>query len=115
MKAKKVTRLLFVMLLAAMVGTGCSNGKTTSSDNVQTKMPETTAGGNGESNQKDTEEADEEENYETGDAALDNTRNQNEIGENDLLVVSFGTSYNQNQRLFCYRRSGLSCVYEYVF
>lgn len=99
MKAKKVTRLLFVMLLAAMVGTGCSNGKTTSSDNVQTKVPETTADGNGESNQKDTEEADEEENYETGDAALDNTRNQNEIGENELLVVSFGTSYNDNRRL----------------
>lgn len=43
--------------------------------------------------------ADDEENYETGDASLDNTRNQDEIGEKELLVVSFGTSYNDNRRL----------------
>lgn len=41
----------------------------------------------------------EEENYETGDASLDNTRNQDEIGEYELLVVSFGTSYNDSRRL----------------
>ena len=43
--------------------------------------------------------AEEEENYETGDASLDNPRNQDEIGEKELLVVSFGTSYNDNRRL----------------
>ena len=41
----------------------------------------------------------EEENYETGDASLDNPRNQDEIGEKELLVVSFGTSYNDSRRL----------------
>lgn len=30
---------------------------------------------------------------------MDNTRNQDEIGENELLVVSFGTSYNDSRRL----------------
>lgn len=30
----------------------------------------------------------------TGDASLDDPRNQDEIGENELLVVSFGTSFN---------------------
>ena len=30
----------------------------------------------------------------TGDASLDDARNQDEIGENELLVVSFGTSFN---------------------
>lgn len=30
----------------------------------------------------------------TGDASLDDPRNADEIGENELLVVSFGTSYN---------------------
>ena len=30
----------------------------------------------------------------TGDASADDPRNQDEIGENELLVVSFGTSYN---------------------
>ena len=35
----------------------------------------------------------------TGDAALDNPRNQDEIGERELLIVSFGTSYNDARRL----------------
>ena len=30
---------------------------------------------------------------------MDNTRNQDEIGEQELLVVSFGTSYNDSRRL----------------
>lgn len=40
-----------------------------------------------------------EENYKTGDAALDDPRNQDGIGENELLVVSFGTSFNDSRRL----------------
>lgn len=34
----------------------------------------------------------------TGEAAQDNPRNQDGIGEKELLVVSFGTSYNDNRR-----------------
>lgn len=33
----------------------------------------------------------------TGDAALDDALNQDEIGENELLIVSFGTSYNDSR------------------
>lgn len=33
----------------------------------------------------------------TGDASLDDTRNQDEIGENEILVVSFGTSFNDSR------------------
>ncbi|MBR1820760.1 MAG: sirohydrochlorin cobaltochelatase [Clostridia bacterium] len=40
-----------------------------------------------------------EENYETGDATLDNALNQDDIGEKELLVVSFGTSFNDSRRL----------------
>ncbi len=40
-----------------------------------------------------------EENYNTGDASLDDPRNGDEIGENELLVVSFGTSFNDSRRL----------------
>ena len=40
-----------------------------------------------------------EENYNTGDASLDNVRNQDDIGENELLVLSFGTSFNDSRRL----------------
>ena len=43
--------------------------------------------------------AEDEENYETGDASLDNPRNEDGIGENELMVISFGTSFNDNRRL----------------
>lgn len=33
----------------------------------------------------------------TGDASKDDPRNQDEIGKNELLVVSFGTSFNDNR------------------
>lgn len=45
------------------------------------------------------EDQEEEENYNTGDASLDKVRNEDGMGENELLVVSFGTSYNDNRRL----------------
>ena len=45
------------------------------------------------------EEEEDEENYETGDASLDNPRNQDGIGENEILVLSFGTSFNDSRRL----------------
>ena len=44
-------------------------------------------------------EEEDEENYETGDATLDNALNQDDIGEKELLVVSFGTSFNDSRRL----------------
>ncbi len=44
-------------------------------------------------------EEEEEENYDTGDALLDDPLNQDGIGEKELLVVSFGTSYNDSRRL----------------
>ena len=57
---------------------------------------ETPAADSSVADTSETEEAD-EENYETGDASKDNPRNQDDIGENELLVVSFGTSYNDNR------------------
>jgi len=35
----------------------------------------------------------------TGDAKLDDPRNADEIGENELLVVSFGTSFNESRAM----------------
>ncbi len=40
-----------------------------------------------------------EENYETGDASLDLARNEDNIGDKELLVVSFGTSFNDSRRM----------------
>ncbi len=49
--------------------------------------------------EKKAGEISEEENYGTGDASLDHTRNEDGIGEKELLIVSFGTSYNDSRRL----------------
>ena len=46
-----------------------------------------------------TAEAEDDEDYNTGDASLDNPRNQDGIGDNELLVLSFGTSFNDSRRL----------------
>ncbi|MBR1845250.1 MAG: sirohydrochlorin cobaltochelatase, partial [Oscillospiraceae bacterium] len=45
------------------------------------------------------EAEEDEENYDTGDASKDDPLNQDDIGENELLVVSFGTSFNDSRRL----------------
>lgn len=82
MKAKVLKALLAGTAMAAMVAMG--------SFSVMAEEAATEA----------AEEAEEdEENYETGDASLDDIRNQDEIGEDEILVVSFGTSYNDNRRL----------------
>lgn len=46
---------------------------------------------------EETAEAAEEEEPYTGDASKDNPRNQDEIGDTELLVISFGTSFNDNR------------------
>ena len=86
MKMKKLLTLLLVFAMAAALFAGC-NGKPEATEPTATTDTTTAP----------TE--DDGENYDTGDASLDNPRNQDEIGENELLVVSFGTSYNDNRRL----------------
>ncbi len=83
MKAKVLKALLAGTAMAAMVAMG--------SFSVMAEEAVTEAA-------EEAEEED-EENYETGDASLDDIRNQDEIGEDEILVVSFGTSYNDNRRL----------------
>ena len=100
MKIKKLAVLFASVALAASLVTGCSAGqKETAAEAAGTAggtaAPETEAD---ESAEAAEEAKEDEENYDTGDASLDNTRNQDEIGENELLVVSFGTSFNDNRR-----------------
>ena len=85
---KKLLALLMVavMMMALLAGCGAS-GTDTGSDAEAT-----------EAAAEATEAAeDEDEDYTTGDASLDDPLNQDEIGEKEILVVSFGTSYNQNR------------------
>lgn len=90
MKRQKLAALLTAALAAAMLA-GCGNGQ-----------KETAAAQKAETADQTTAEAakeEDEENYDTGDASLDNTRNQDGIGEHELLAISFGTSYNDSRRL----------------
>lgn len=92
MRFKKLLAAAFAVTAAAVFA-GCS-GQT--ADSAQTSAETVKEDGEMTS---EIQEADSEENYDTGDASLDNARNQDDIGENELLVVSFGTSYNDSRRL----------------
>lgn len=111
MKLKKLVVLGMAAAMAAAV-TGCSSSGdtatnaaaevTTAAETEETTAEETEAETETEAAETEAageEEAEDEENYDTGDASLDNPRNQDEIGESELLVASFGTSYNDNRRL----------------
>ncbi len=101
---KRNLAVLIAAVLSAAVLAGCSGGqKETAAAPEETAAAGETAA-EAETTAEETataaaEEASDEENYDTGDAALDNIRNQDDIGENELMVVSFGTSYNDNRRL----------------
>ena len=96
-------KLLGTMMCAALTASllaGCS-GKaaetTTAAETTAATEAATEAETTTEAATEAETEAEEEE--DTGDASMDNTRNQDEIGDNELLVVSFGTSYNDSRRL----------------
>ena len=103
---KKVTIFMLSLAMTAAMLSGCSSNNDSSSSSTAetTTAAETTVADETteteaaeETSQEET--VDEEENYDTGDASLDNIRNQDEIGEQELLVLSFGTSYNDSRRL----------------
>lgn len=115
MKNKKIVSLLATAVLTASMLAGCGNAETEqtaaeaveeTADTAQESADEETETEDSaqeaveeetEANAEETQE--DEENYETGDASLDDPRNADEIGENELMVISFGTSYNDNRRL----------------
>lgn len=92
MNTKKWIALLLAAVLLVSLLAGCGSQEAPSEEPVSAPTTEVPA------EPEPVEEAD-EENYDTGDASLDNPRNQDGIGEKELLVVSFGTSYNDNRRL----------------
>ena len=92
-------KILAAALAAAMTLSllaACNSSSTTSGG---------TSSSNGSSSSTDGSDisaiapVDDDENYDTGDASLDDPRNSDGIGESELLVVSFGTSFNDNRRL----------------
>lgn len=79
MKTNRILALLLAIALVATLFAGCA-GKPTATPSSDPAP-------------------DDGEDYTTGDASLDNPRNQDGIGEEELLVISFGTSFNDNRRL----------------
>lgn len=91
---KKLTAVLLTALLAGCVllAACSSSGKGNSAAGSGTPAVSGSAS-------TAAADADEEENYNTGDASKDNVRNQDGIGDKELLVLSFGTSFNDSRRL----------------
>ncbi len=89
----RMTRRTFAGALAASLAMGAFAGAALAEDKKADDK---------DAKDADTEaeaEADEDENYETGDASLDDPLNEDGIGEKELMVVSFGTSFNDSRRL----------------
>ena len=86
---KRLIALLAVATMGMTLLAGCGEKK----EEISTEQL-----GIEEETPAEAEEEDEED-YNTGDASLDNIRNQDDIGEKELLVVSFGTSFNDSRRL----------------
>lgn len=110
---KKFKAMLLVLIVTAAMTTGCAAGgndgnsgvsdtpapaETTSATDAASLETEKTDEETAKVTEAENEEED-EENYDTGDASLDNIRNQDGIGESELLVISFGTSFNDSRRL----------------
>ena len=117
MKKKSVTCLLLVTLAASMMLGGCGSSKKSPQEvadlidaiYVQERTDETDeqceeakkawdALSDEEKQQVEGENADPDYfGRDTGDASLDDPGNEDEIGENEILVVSFGTSFNDSR------------------
>jgi len=94
-KMKKLLALILALIFCVGLFAGCSSSGTTdttpepTSGSAATPAPATEAPAPGE---------EDEEDYTTGDASLDDPLNADGIGETELLIVSFGTSFNDSRR-----------------
>ena len=86
MKKKLVNKLAAGVIVSAMALAGCMSAF---AEEAETEAVTEAA---------KKEETEEETEAYTGDASDENTRNQDDIGEKELLVVSFGTSFNDNRK-----------------
>ena len=92
---------IFMLSLALVAGmlSGCSGDSSDSSAKDSSSAADSSSVAETSAETSEEETVDDDENYDTGDASLDDIRNQDNIGDNELLVLSFGTSYNDSRRL----------------
>ena len=102
---KKTIAILMTLSLLASLLAGCgSSGASAASAPEESSVQKESAADTSEPETAGAEAeaeagAEDGENYNTGDASLDDPRNGDEIGDRELLVVSFGTSFNDSRRL----------------
>jgi sirohydrochlorin cobaltochelatase len=106
MKRRIAALLLSIAVIGTLIGCGgtaenaAPSGETAdTAESAADVIEESTAESAPVTDESGEADAEDEENYETGDASLDDPGNQDEIGENEILVVSFGTSFNDSRRL----------------
>ena len=106
MKRRIASLLLSAALIGTLIGCGATaenaapSGETADTAESAAAVPEESAAESAQvTDESEAADEEDEENYETGDASLDDPGNQDEIGENEILVVSFGTSFNDSRRL----------------
>ncbi|MBR2799964.1 MAG: sirohydrochlorin cobaltochelatase [Oscillospiraceae bacterium] len=100
MKKTIATLLILCMLCTLLAGCGSAPAPAApEAPKAEKPAPQEEPAAPAEPQTEAETEEEEEENYETGDASLDDPLNQDGIGEKELLVVSFGTSFNDNRRL----------------
>lgn len=90
MKRRFVNTLIAGVVASAMMAAGCMSVLADETEAATEAATEAVS---------EEAEAEDEEDYTTGDASLDKVRNEDGIGENELLVLSFGTSFNDSRRL----------------
>ena len=107
---KKLLAMIAVLAMTTGLLAGCGSASSGTASSGTSSAKESTAESapaekkteskvEAQSSAQSTAEKADEENYDTGDASLDDPRNADGIGEKELLVVSFGTSYNDSRRL----------------
>ena len=106
MKRRIAALLLSIAVIGTLIGCGgtaenaAPSGETAdTAESAADVIEESAAESAPVTDESEAADAEDEENYETGDASLDDPGNQDEIGENEILVVSFGTSFNDSRRL----------------
>ena len=85
MRRKIVSFALAFCMVAGLTACGASSSKSEQKSKAASKSETSNV------------EEEEEENYNTGDASLDDPLNKDGIGAKELLVVSFGTSFNDSR------------------
>ena len=106
MKRRIAALLLSIAVIGTLIGCGgtaenaAPSGETAdTAESAADVIEESAAESAPVTDESGEADAEDEENYETGDASLDDPGKQDEIGENEILVVSFGTSFNDSRRL----------------